>query len=287
MALAMTASGVAGFIGAPAINKLLELNGENWRQAWMVVAAVAFSSGTIAYIFVKERPEDLGQSVDGLPKHIGSERTSGERELSTHYAWTPAEACKTLPYWLLFIASVACQFPFFFLMAHWVLHLKGTGISAANAAFAMGMLTIGGIGGRLLGGWLMDRIPARFVFVLGFVCYIFGFLAALSADTPITAYIGAILLGTAFGWTFVALNASMANFYGPAAFPRLIGIMLMMSAIACSPAGYLGGRIFDQYGNYTPAFTLLIAICITAIFALSFAKMPRIKDTANCTKQAN
>jgi len=287
MALAMTASGVAGFIGAPAINKLLELNGENWQQAWMVVAAVAFLSGTIAYIFVKERPEDLGQSVDGLPEHIGNERPSGERELSTHYQWTPGEACRTLPYWLLFIASVACQFPFFFLMAHWVLHLKGMGISAANAAFAMGMLTIGGIGGRLLGGWLMDRIPARFVFVLGFVCYIFGFLAALNADKPITAYIGAILLGTAFGWTFVALNASMANFYGPAAFPRLIGIMLMISAIACSPAGYLGGRIFDQYGNYTPAFALLIAICTTAIFALSFAKMPRIKDTANCTQQAN
>lgn len=287
MALAMTASGVAGFIGAPAINKLLELNGENWRQAWMVVAAVAFSSGTIAYIFVKERPEDLGQSVDGLPEHIGNERPSRERGLFTHYPWTPAEACKTLPYWLLFIASVACQLPFFFLMAHWVLHLKGMGISAASAAFAMGMLTIGGIGGRLLGGWLMDRIPARFVFVLGFVCYIFGFLAALSADKPITAYIGAILLGTAFGWTFVALSASMANFYGPAAFPRLIGIMLMMSAIACSPAGYLGGRIFDQYGNYTPAFALLITICITAIFALSFAKMPRVRDIANFTKQAN
>jgi MFS family permease len=281
MALAMTASGVAGFIGAPAINKLLELNGGNWRQAWLVVVAISISSGVVAFLFVKERPEDLNQSVDGIPEHTADLGSSKARKLSTLYAWTPAEAYKTLPYWLLFVGSVACQFPFFFLMGHWVLHLRGMGISAANAAFAMGMLTLGGIGGRLLGGWLMDRIPARFVFVLGFVCYILGFFLALGADESVTAYIAAIVLGTAFGWTFVALNTSIANFYGPAAFPRLIGMMLLISAIACSPAGYLGGKIFDLYRNYAPAFALLIAICIIAIIALSFATMPQSENSAN------
>jgi MFS family permease len=282
MALAMTASGVAGFIGAPAINRLLEVNGGNWRQAWLVVAGIALLSGAIAYLFIKERPEDLGQSVDGLSGHDTDLRQNRGSEISTPYAWTPAEAYRTLPYWLLFAGSVACQFPFFFLMAHWVLHLKGIGITAANAAFAMGMLTLGGIGGRLIGGWLMDKIPARFVFILGFVCNIFGCFLALSADEPLAAYIAAILLGTAFGGTFVALNAAIANFYGPAAFPRLMGMMLLISAVACSPAGLLGGRIFDLYKSYTPAFALLIAICVAAVVALSFARMPQSKTAANC-----
>jgi len=277
MALAMTASGLAGFIGAPALNQFLELNGGNWRQAWMVVAVIAIMSGLIAYIFVKERPEDLGQSVDGIPGHAADSLSNKESKLSTSYPWTPAEAYRTLPFWLLFIGSVACQFPFFFLMAHWVLHLKGMGISAANAAFAMGMLTLGSIGGRLLGGWLMDKVSARFVFALGFVCYILGFLLAMGADKSVTAYVGAILLGTAFGGTFVALNASIANFYGPAAFPRLLGMMLLISAVACSPAGYLGGKIFDWHKNYAPAFVSLIVLCVTAIVALSFATMPQSK----------
>jgi MFS family permease len=275
MALAMTASGVAGFIGAPAIDKILEFNGGNWRQAWLVIAIISVLSGAIAHLFVKERPEDLNQSVDGISEKVADLGVSNDGKLSTRHAWTPAEVYKTLPYWLLFAGFVACQFPFFFLMAHWVLYLRGMGISAANAAFAMGMLTLGGIGGRLFGGWLMDKIPARFVLVLGFGCYILGLLLALNADQSITAYIGAMVLGTAFGWTFVALNTSIANFYGPAAFPRLLGMMLLLSSIACSPAGYLGGKIFDLYRNYLPAFALLIAVCAAGIIALSFAVMPQ------------
>jgi hypothetical protein len=38
MAISAGASGVAGFIGAPLINRVLAANGGNWRQAWLIVA---------------------------------------------------------------------------------------------------------------------------------------------------------------------------------------------------------------------------------------------------------
>jgi MFS family permease len=279
IALAMTASGLAGFIGAPALDKVLSANGGNWRQAWMIVAGIATLSGIIALLFVKERPEDHGQLMDGILQASAAEdRAAPSGVLRTQYVWSPAEAYRTASYWLIFIGSIACQFPFFFLTAHWVLHLKGMGISPANAALAMGIFTMGSIVGRLVGGVLMDAIPARFVFMLGICCTIIGAIMATEAIREIIAYPAAVLLGIGFGWTFVALNTVVGNFYGSAAFPKLIGMMFLMSAIACSPAGLVGGKLFDIYQSYTPAFILIIGICVTAIVALAFARIPQAKN---------
>ena len=274
--LAMTASGLAGFIVAPMINRILAANGGNWRQAWMIVSGMAIVGGIIAYLFVKERPEDLGQTADGEVEEAACAFPA--QTYSTQYDWTPTEAYKTPAYWLILIASIACQFPFFFVTAHWVLHLKGMGISAADAALAIGIYTGSSVGGRLLAGWLMDTLAAPSVFVLGTCCTILGACLAIVANTSMIAYSAALLMGAGFGWTFVALNTVVGNYYGPEAFPKLMGMLLLLTAlVSCSPAGLIGGMLFDRYKSYTPAFSLIIAVCGASIVALYFAKMPQPK----------
>jgi MFS family permease len=65
MAVTLSASGFAGFFGAPLINGILAATGGKWRLAWLVVSVVTILSGILALLFVKERPEDLGQVADG------------------------------------------------------------------------------------------------------------------------------------------------------------------------------------------------------------------------------
>jgi MFS family permease len=83
------------------------------------------------------------------------------------------------------------------------------------------------------------------------------------------------LYGAGFRWSFVCLNTIIAHFYGPEAYPKLSGTMLMLSALACSPAGVVGGRLFDVFRSYNPAFILNIAVAFAGVCALCFAKMPR------------
>ncbi len=275
MAAALTASGFAGFIGAPAMNGIMASNGGNWRQAWLIVAAIAILAAIIAYFFIKERPEDLGQIPDG--KKPDSSSAGVMNALATKEEWTPAEAYKTKSYWMIWIGSLACQFPFFFFTAHWILHLKGAGVSPADAAFAMGLFTMGGIAGRLMGGWLMDKMAARFAFMLGICCYFLGSLLAINIDARnlLLAYGAAMLYGAGFGWSFVCLNTVTGNFYGPKAFPKLNGTMMLLSGIFCSPAALVGGTLFDMFKSYTPAFQLNVVICAIGIIALVFATMPQ------------
>jgi MFS family permease len=276
MAITLSASGFAGFFGAPVTNKILTVNGGNWRQAWEIVAGVAVLSALFAFLFVKESPEALGQVVDGGIAPADSTQGLLADALVTKFPWTPRQAFATRSYWLIVAGGMACQFPFFFFTAHWLLHLKGASISPTDAAWAMGLFTLGAVAGRLIGGWLMDCLATRYAFMIGLCCYFVGTVLAMRV-TPHAlwiAYAAAIMYGTGFGWTFICMNTATGHFFGPSAFPKLNGMVMLLTAVFCSPAGYIGGKLFDIFGNYTLAFELNMVIAALGIVALFFATLP-------------
>ena len=285
MALAMTASGFAGFIGAPAMNQLIAANGGNWRLAWLVVTGIVVLSAIIAWFFVKERPQDIGQVPDGQEVAVTVAAMPVTNALVTKYVWEPADVYKSITYWLTVLAAAASQWPFFFFTAHWIMHLKGKGISSADAAFAMGMFTMGGIFGRLISGWLMDRMAARYVFMLGISCYFIGSYLAVQAAPGmlVAAYVAAVFYGAGFGGSFVAQNTMLGNFFGPTAFPKINGMLQAISAVVVSGAGVVGGKLFDSFQSYTPAFQLNAAIGLVGIICLIFATMPK-PPAAKCSE---
>ena len=287
MAVPLSASGFAGFFVAPLINRVLAANGGNWRQAWEFVAAVAILSAAIAFLFVRERPEDLGQSVDGETQEEVRKKAKATDSLVTRYRWTPGQAFATPAYWLIVFGGIACQFPFFFFTAHWILHLKGAGVSPADAAWAMGLFSIGAVAGRLIGGGLMDWLSARAAFMSGLCCYLLGSVLALSVNSSQLwiAYAAAILYGTGFGWTFICMNTANAHFFGPQAFPKLNGMAMLLTAVFGAPAGFIGGRLFDVYGNYRLAFEINMMIAAAGILALIFATMPVPPEKAVAVQQ--
>ncbi|HMD32057.1 MAG TPA: MFS transporter, partial [Candidatus Acidoferrales bacterium] len=192
-------------------------------------------------------------------------------------AWTPQQAYRTSAYWMILVGAVACQFPSFFFTAHGILHLRASGLNTADAAWAMGLYTLGGLGGRLLGGVLVDKIAERYAFMAGLSFYLLGTALALhiNAGALWTADGSAICHGAGMGSAFICLNTITGNYYGPAAFPKLNGTMMMLSGLVCAPAGVIGGLLFDATRSYTPAFLLNLALCAAGLVALSFARRPQ------------
>ncbi|SDF33258.1 MFS transporter [Sporomusa acidovorans] len=288
--IAMTASGFAGFIASPLMNKIMVSNDGDWRQGWLIILGLVIFGAIITFIFVKERPEDMGQVPDG--KIIDSTVSpSVDGPLITKYSWTPSEAYRTLAFWLVFIAAIAEGYPFYFFTAHWIPHLRGLGISAADAALAMGMFTMGGIAGRIIGGWLMDKIAARYAFATGLCGYIIGSILAMQV-TPnnlILGYIAAICYGAAFGWTFVCQNTVVANFFGAKNYPKINGTLFSGSVLVGCCSGLIGGKVFDIFKSYNPAFYIIMTIVVIGIIAIIFAKMPvapSVRSSENGSKIA-
>ncbi len=275
MGIALSSPGFAGFAVAPFLDKMLRAAGGNWRVGWEIVAGACVVAGLLAFLFVKESPQSLGQTVDGIPEDEQS-RPSRTDALATTYPWTPAQAYRTSAYWLIVIAGIATIFPFFFFVAHWILRLRGAGISSADAAWAMSLFTVGTIGGHWLGGLLMDVLDSRLVFAIGLSIYFVGsYLAIIVRPDALTvAYAAAASYGVASGWSLTCLSTVTAHYYGPAAFPKLNGMMTLLTSVFASPAGFVGGKIFDLYGSYTRAFELNCVIAAMGIVAVAFAVMP-------------
>ena len=276
MGIALSASGFSGFAVSPFLDKMLRTAGGNWRAGWYIVAGAMVVAGILAILFVKESPESLGQTVDGIPEEEQSQPSRTDA-LATKYPWTASQAYRTPAYWLIAIGGITTTFPFFFFVAHWILRLRGAGISSRDAAFAMGLFTMGTLGGRWLGGLLMDLMNSRLAFVIGLSVYFIGSYLAIivGPETLMIGYVASVLHGLAYGWTFTCAGTITAHYYGPAAFPKLYGTLTLLVSACASPAGYVGGKIFDMYGGYTKAFELNCVMAAIGIIAIAFATMPR------------
>lgn len=284
MAAAFTAPAIAGLVAAPAMNWIIQTGGGTWRTAWLIVAGAVIVSMITAYVFVKEQPSDLGQTPDGeVLSEVSKDKGTKGKSLFTTFEWTPEQAYKTSSYWVILIGACVVQYPFFFFTAHWILAMKGIGFSPAIAAFSMGIFTMMGVPAKLLAGFLMDKIAARYVFILGFLCYIIAFTLAISmtSQTLMIAYLAASFVALGFGISFVAMQTVTAHYYGVKAFPKLNGNIMMLCSIVSCPAPIIAGKIFDQFKTYTPAFKLNIAIVIIGIIVVCFLKMPQVSNIKN------
>jgi MFS family permease len=281
MGLTLSASGISGFFLPPLLDKMLRQGGGNWHIGWRIVAGAMVVSALLAFLFVRESPESMGQTVDGLPEeaHAQPSRTDS---LATKHEWTAAEALGTVSYWLVAIAGIAATFPYFLFIAHWVEHLTGVGITPAKASFGISLLTAGTLAGRWLGGLLMDFLNARLVFVLGASLYfVSSYLAFTSnAEALQLAYVASALQGIAYGWTYSCTNTMVGHYYGRKAYPKLSGMFIFLTSAIASPAGLVGGMIFDRYGSYGKSFELDAVLAAIGIVAILFAAMPAPRETA-------
>lgn len=283
MGIAVSASGFAG-LAAPLLGKVLRENGNNWRLGWYIVAGAMVVSAILAMLFVKESPESMGQTVDGIPE--GEQLTPSRTDaLATRHPWTAGQAYRTTAYWLIALAGITATFPFFLFVAHWTKRLTGVGFSLGHAEVALGLLTIGTLLGRWLGGLLMDFMNARFAFVLGLCVYFVGTYLAIIArpEALYVAYLAALLNGAAYGWAFTCVGTMTAHYYGPAAFPKLYGTMTLLISVLAAPAGTVGGIIVDTYGGYTRAFELDAVLAAIGIIAIIFAAMPTPRSAVAST----
>jgi MFS family permease len=280
MGLTLSASGISGFALSPLLDKLLRAGGGNWHFGWRIVACAMVVSGLIAFLFVRESPESMGQTVDGLPEEQQAQPSRTDT-LATKHEWTAGQAYGTLAYWLVAVAGIAATFPYFLFIAHWVEHLTGVGITPANASWGISLLTLGTLGGRWLGGFLMDYLNARLVFVLGASLYfISSYLAFTSnAEALKLAYLASALQGIGYGWTYSCTNTMIGHYYGPKAYPKLSGMFIFLTSAIASPAGLVGGMIFDRYGSYVKSFELNAVLAAIGIVAVVFAAMPTPRET--------
>mmetsp|Transcript_10506 Transcript_10506/g.12053 ORF Transcript_10506/g.12053 Transcript_10506/m.12053 type:complete len:431 (+) Transcript_10506:235-1527(+) len=166
--------------------------------------------------------------------------------------------------------QVGYQMPF----AHLPSYIEDIGLRNDTAAIAVAQLGLGSAFGRILLGWLSDKIGRMKMFRYVLFASTGMMLSWLFADTEV----GVISFAFAFGFFsggFIALVFPVcADFYGS----RRLGGVAGYIALCLVPGAYLGpylaGFIFDADGNYDNAIFVGAGCILASSLALTQVSNP-------------
>ncbi len=187
-----------------------------------------------------------------------------------------AEAFGHRSYVLLVLGFFTCGFQLLFITVHLPAYLVDRGLSVDAGAWTIGTIGLFNIVGSISAGWLMERMPKRYLLsglytlrslaVLVFIMLpvttasaiaFGGFMGLLWLSTvPPTSALVALMFGTRW----------MATLFGFAFFSHQVGGFLGV---------WLGGFLFERTGSYNVIWWLSIALGIaSAIINLPIVEKP-------------
>ncbi len=119
--------------------------------------------------------------------------------------------------------------------------LATTGITAAIAA------------ARLLGGWLVDRLPVPYVAASAQAIALFGAIALTVMPSPEVAILTLGLIGVGYGLISGVTVGAVASYWPRAEFGRIASRTYIAWCLAAIALPVLAGRLYDLTGGYETA----------------------------------
>jgi predicted MFS family arabinose efflux permease len=242
LGLSLVGTGLFGFACKPYTAWLVEEFG--WRIAYLGVAALPLLIALpIAFIFF----HDVG----------GKTVTAAERRVADaeRKAVTPGksfgEALRDWRFWILAVAFVPISFAVGGPIPNIENILRSNGFEAGDIVTLASLIGLSVIGGRLLGGWLIDRFWAPAVaFVLLSAPAVACWLLAQGTTDPVIAGLSIVLIGFAAGVEYDLMAFMVARYFGLKSYGGIYGALYGFFALGAGIGPVIFGQYFDRTGSY-------------------------------------
>jgi len=241
LGVGLSGVGVGAFFAPLFIEAMADAYG--WRGAYIALGgSIMVISGVVCFFLLKNSSSEMGLSRDGVVEasHEQRDRTYDKTGFSVK------EASSKAVFWLL----LGSFFLIGITMSGVLVHLKQllivSGIEVADATRVLSLLGVAIIFGRIMAGYLMDRIFAPYVAVMFFIGPIIGYFIFLQGVTSFDAIIAIVLIGLATGAEFDILSFFTSKYCGMKNFGVLFGWLFAAFQLGHSLGAYLTGYAIDQ-----------------------------------------
>jgi len=241
--------------------------------------ATAFSSGVIAILagwplarIIRSRPEDHGETVDGVPP---APRDTPHAAAPLQHSLSTREALRTSAFWLIALGHAFALLAVTAVNVHAVTHIKeGLGYSLALATLVFTLVTVGQFLGVMLGWVIGDRFQKRLVAAACMLMHSAGLLMLTYATGPVVLTISALVHGTAWGLRGPFMQAIRADYFGRSSIGMIIGMSSLITVFGQIAGPLLAGAFADWTGNYRVGFTILALLTGVGSLFFLMAKPP-------------
>jgi len=273
MSLAIvTAAGSAGQIfGAPTAEWLLSFI--SWQQVFLIFA------GVIMALLLT------------LPL-MRSPAVASKAELEESMGAILLKAFKDPSYTMIFLGFFSCGYQLAFVTAHFpafitemcgpilpggALHSLGITTTSALGAVAISLIGAANVGGTLLAGWAGKRYSKKYLLAGIYTGRtIAAALFIMMPITPMSVIVFSVVMGSMWLATVPLTSGLVAHLYGLRYMGTLYGIVFFSHQLGSFLGVWLGGRMYDMYGDYTMVWWIGVGIgAFSAIVHLPIRENPK------------
>ncbi|MGH1353982.1 MAG: MFS transporter [Thalassovita sp.] len=258
MALAITtATGSAGqIVGAPLAEWLLGIM--SWQDVFLIFAAM------ILLILCC------------LPLMRSVAAPASKAELEESLGEILVRAFRDPSYTMIFLGFFSCGYQLSFVTAHFpafvtemcgpiadgsLLAALGVNTTSALGAISLSIIGAANIAGTLFAGWLGNRMPKKHLLAIIYTLRTLIAAAFIMAPmTPASVVIFSITMGTLWLATVPLTSGLVAHIYGLRYMGTLYGIVFFSHQLGSFLGVWLGGRMYDIYGDYTAVWWVGVGV---------------------------
>jgi MFS family permease len=256
-------SSVGGMVMAPLFSSIVATSG--WRGAYEVMGFVFLASTFLIGWLVVARPEDRGELPDGR-EPLPSDDPSWDNAENKQSPFRTLDALKDRRLWLIVFATGFSFMATTAILNNIVAFGTDAGFTATEAAWLVSVAAGGAALGKLVFGWLSDRIGPASAFAVSLIGEALG-LASLTLVAGYGVIVGLLFFtGVALGGTLPLSSALVAACFGREKFGPTMGLMFPLATPLQLVGPIFAGWIYDSTGSYDPAFwTFVVVLSVAAV----------------------
>lgn len=211
-----------------------------WRTAYLGLAALPIViAGPLVFLFFKP-----GEDIEADPEVSEANQTG----------YTFFEATRGYRFWVLLLSIFLVYIAMSGMVPNLIPALTDQGISAQKAATAISVFGVAVIAGRLIVGYLVDKIWAPGIAAVAIGLPVIGSLILAGAPGFFIACVAAAMLGFAAGAELDLMSFLAAKYFGLKHYPQIYAVLYSALALASGVAPMLFARVFDVTGSYEIGF---------------------------------
>ncbi len=267
---------VGGFFAQPLAALLIDAFG--WRHALFLLGLIATTTILLLNAFViRNRPNarETGYDAefDTEPVKVSQSTRPEEAAPPPGRVWTNRELMCNRNFWLMSLgigllfgidqAVLVSQVPYF----------QDIGYDLPTTALLVSVKTISAIGGKLVVGYLADKVDLRLLFAYVASCSALLMGVYILQPSFVVLLSCVALLGVAVGGVFPVWTTLMAWLFGARSYGTVMGLMMIIMQPFAVMALRFIGEVYDRSGSYIPAFGIFIGLVITAIVLIRLIRL--------------
>ncbi len=268
LGLSLLGTGLFGAFAKLYAAYFIEMYG--WRTAYIALALLPLLiSLPLAFFFFRDTDDPkVADKVKRMHAEFGSKNANS---IANNAGATLKEALKDYRFWLLALSFIPISFAIGGPIPNLEKILDTKGFMRADTVLLASIVGYSVIVGRLLGGYLIDKIWAPGV---AFVMFIIPVLACLIFRQPELSYTMALvaiaIIGFAAGVEYDLMAFLVSKYFGLKNYSAIYGMLYGFFAIGAGFGPYIFGKSYAVTGSYTTIFGYAAVAFVVGALPLLF-----------------